>query len=74
MKKVALSLLAIYQIILSPALHTITGSVHACRYPISCSEYAQQAITKYGALKGSFLALKRLLSCHPFAKVTPHQV
>ena len=37
-----------------------------CIYTPTCSEYALQAITKYGALKGTFLAVKRILRCHPF--------
>lgn len=38
----------------------------SCRYAPSCSEYAIQAITKYGAVKGSWLATKRLMRCHPW--------
>ena len=37
-----------------------------CRYSPSCSEYAIQALTKYGAFKGGWLALKRLGRCHPW--------
>lgn len=37
-----------------------------CRFVPTCSEYALQAIQKYGAFKGSFLAIKRILKCHPF--------
>ena len=37
-----------------------------CRYAPSCSEYAIQAIRKYGAVKGSWLASKRLMRCHPW--------
>lgn len=37
-----------------------------CRYTPTCSEYAVQALRKYGPLKGSWLALKRILSCHPW--------
>ena len=40
----------------------------ACRFTPTCSEYAVEAITKYGALKGGFLALKRVLRCNPFCK------
>lgn len=36
-----------------------------CRYTPTCSEYAIQAIEKYGAIKGTYLALRRLLRCHP---------
>ncbi|MBO5370063.1 MAG: membrane protein insertion efficiency factor YidD [Clostridia bacterium] len=39
-----------------------------CRFVPTCSEYALQAVNKYGALKGSFLAIKRILRCHPFCK------
>ena len=39
-----------------------------CRYIPTCSEYAVQALEKYGAANGSWLALKRFLRCHPFHK------
>jgi putative membrane protein insertion efficiency factor len=38
----------------------------SCRYVPTCSEYAVQALKKYGPLKGSLLALKRILRCHPW--------
>ncbi|MCK0127239.1 membrane protein insertion efficiency factor YidD [Erythrobacter sp. F6033] len=38
----------------------------SCRYAPTCSDYAIQALTKYGALKGGWLALKRLGRCHPW--------
>ena len=38
----------------------------SCRYAPSCSEYAIQALKKYGALKGSWLAFKRLMRCRPW--------
>ena len=37
-----------------------------CRFTPTCSAYALEAVEKYGALKGGFLALKRILKCHPF--------
>ena len=37
-----------------------------CRFYPSCSSYAQEAITRYGALKGGYLAIRRLLKCHPW--------
>ena len=37
-----------------------------CRFYPTCSQYALEAVTKYGAIKGSFLTVKRLLKCHPF--------
>ena len=39
-----------------------------CRYIPTCSQYALEALEKYGALKGSWLALRRFLRCHPFHK------
>ncbi|MCD2493268.1 membrane protein insertion efficiency factor YidD [Lacrimispora sp. NSJ-141] len=39
-----------------------------CIYIPTCSQYAIEALEKYGALKGSFLAIKRILRCNPFAK------
>ena len=38
-----------------------------CRYEPSCSEYARQAVQKYGLARGSWRALKRIFSCHPFS-------
>ncbi len=62
MKKLLLSLIGFYQRHISP--HTLK----ACRFVPTCSQYAQEAIQKYGALKGSWLAIKRLLRCNPFYK------
>lgn len=42
-------------------------NVHCKFYP-TCSEYTRQAIEKYGALKGTFLGVKRVLKCNPFSK------
>jgi putative membrane protein insertion efficiency factor len=48
------------QILISPILP------NACRYTPTCSEYGIQAVRKYGAFKGTRLALKRIASCHPW--------
>lgn len=40
----------------------------ACRYIPTCSEYAMEAVERYGALRGTLMASARLLRCHPFAK------
>lgn len=55
-----LALIRCYQYVLSPLLGP------NCRFFPSCSDYAIQAIEKYGALKGSYFGLKRLLRCHPW--------
>jgi uncharacterized protein len=39
----------------------------ACRYVPTCSEYAMEAVERYGALRGGWMALGRVLRCHPFA-------
>jgi len=60
MKKLALLLIEFYQKAVSPHFPP------ACRYYPSCSSYAYDAVIKYGVLRGCFLALKRILRCHPF--------
>lgn len=62
MSELLLKLIRFYRKYLSPVRPP------CCRFVPTCSEYAVQAITKYGALKGSWLALRRLLRCHPFHK------
>ncbi len=54
------ALIRFYQTAISP--HTPA----ACRFTPSCSQYALEAIKKYGALKGGLLALKRIIRCHPW--------
>jgi len=49
-----------YQLAISPLLPP------ACRFTPTCSQYAVDAVRKYGALRGCYLALRRLLKCHPF--------
>jgi putative membrane protein insertion efficiency factor len=55
-----------YKRVLSPALHA--GGFTQCRYLPTCSEYAYVAVSRYGWVRGGWLALRRLLRCHPFAK------
>lgn len=66
MKQITLALLTLYKKLLSPILTGIFGN--ACRYEPSCSEYAYDAIAKYGVIKGIYLGLKRLSSCHPWSR------
>jgi len=60
MSKLLQFLIRAYQLLLSPFL----GS--HCRFTPSCSQYATEAIARYGALRGSWLAIKRIGRCHPF--------
>ena len=62
MKVVILLLIRFYRGFLSPL------KPPSCRYIPTCSECAMIAVEKYGAAKGSFLAIKRILRCHPFHK------
>ncbi|MCC6327629.1 MAG: membrane protein insertion efficiency factor YidD [Acidobacteria bacterium] len=62
MKFLVLDLLGLYKAAVSPFLPP------ACRFEPTCSEYARQAVEKYGVLRGSWLALRRLVRCQPFCK------
>ena len=62
MKRLFLSLIRFYQRHISP------NTPPSCRFLPTCSNYAKEAIEKYGALKGGWLAFKRLLRCNPFYK------
>ena len=62
MKEILLALVRFYRREISPMFPP------RCRYIPTCSLYALEAIEKYGALKGSYLALRRILRCHPFHK------
>lgn len=62
MKRVLLALIWFYKKAISP----YTG--RACRFTPSCSDYAVEAITKYGAFKGFYLAVWRVLRCNPFCR------
>ena len=62
MKRVFLAILRFYKRCISPLLP------NACIYTPTCSEYAMEAIEKHGVLKGTGLAIWRLLRCNPFAK------
>ena len=61
-KIVTLQLLRVYKWAISPMLPP------ACRYVPTCSEYAMEAVERFGALRGGFMALGRVLRCHPFAR------
>lgn len=62
MKRFLMAAIRFYQRHISPAFPP------RCRFSPTCSQYALEAIGRYGALKGGFLAIKRLLRCNPFYK------
>lgn len=60
MRKLAVAAITAYRYTISPMLGP------ACRFHPSCSEYAQQAIDRYGLARGGWLAARRLCRCHPW--------
>ncbi|WP_397377784.1 membrane protein insertion efficiency factor YidD [Pseudomonas sp.] len=60
MKRLLLGLVRLYQYLISPLLGP------RCRFHPSCSHYAVEALERHGALRGSWLSLRRLLRCHPW--------
>lgn len=60
MKYLLIFLVRFYQVVVSPL------KPPSCRYTPTCSQYALEALKKYGAFKGGWLAIKRISSCHPW--------
>jgi hypothetical protein len=60
LKRVALVAIRVYQLALSPLLGP------CCRYEPTCSRYAAVCVERFGVLRGAWLALKRILRCHPW--------
>ncbi len=60
LKSIPILFIKFYQLSISPLLP------NSCRFTPSCSQYGIDAINKYGAFKGSFMSLKRVLRCHPW--------
>jgi len=60
MKAVIILIIRFYQTFLSPL------KAPTCRFYPTCSQYALQAVEKYGVAKGGLLAIRRIVKCHPF--------
>jgi len=60
--RVAVLMIRGYQVTFSPLLPS------ACRYQPSCSAYTLEAVERYGALRGGWMGMRRILRCHPFAR------
>ncbi|MBL4755661.1 MAG: membrane protein insertion efficiency factor YidD [Flavobacteriales bacterium] len=58
--KLIMGIIKLYQILISPLY------VSTCRYSPTCSAYAQEALLKHGPFKGTYLTVRRILSCHPW--------
>jgi len=71
-KRVLLAALRFYKAQISPALPP------ACRYTPTCSEYAIEAVDRHGAWRGTVMAIRRVISCNPFARggydPVPHRI
>jgi len=60
LKTILISIISVYKTLISPVLPP------SCRFYPSCSDYARESIEQHGAPKGSYLAVRRLLKCHPY--------
>ncbi|MDA0781139.1 MAG: membrane protein insertion efficiency factor YidD [Rickettsiales bacterium] len=62
MVQTLIAIIKLYKIVISPFLP------RACRYLPTCSEYAAEALKTHGIIRGGYLSIKRILSCHPWGK------
>jgi putative membrane protein insertion efficiency factor len=60
LKKIFISIIRFYQIVISPL------KPPTCRFYPTCSHYGLEAVQRFGAIRGGWLAIKRILKCHPF--------
>ncbi len=71
MKHILIYLIRTYQkfpILDNPISHALLGPSSVCRYSPRCSDYTIDALQKYGVSRGSWLAVKRIARCNPYAK------
>ncbi len=68
----------IYQLVISPLFHLISGPSMGCRFVPSCSQYGEEALRTHGFFKGMGLLIKRISRCQPFARAgfdpVPHVI
>ena len=59
---IIIKFIKVYKFLISPLLG------HSCRYLPTCSEYSIEALKQFGLIKGAFMSIKRISSCHPWGK------
>ncbi|MDR3274384.1 MAG: membrane protein insertion efficiency factor YidD [Puniceicoccales bacterium] len=69
----ALSLIKIYQFVLSPLKICLFGALCRCRFEPTCSQYAMQMYLRHNFSKATFLTIRRLIKCQPFYKNADEQ-
>lgn len=73
-KSLAIGTVLFYRLFLSPVKTALLGPASRCRFQPSCSAYALEALRLHGLLRGTWLAAKRLLRCHPWGAFGPDPV
>ncbi len=66
MKTLILLAIRFYQVVISRPLHFLAGPAGGCRFTPTCSAYFYEAVKTHGALRGSWLGVRRLLRCQPW--------
>lgn len=62
------TLLLFYRRVISPFIHTAFGAHAGCRFHPTCSQFAEESLNRFGAVRGSGLLIWRVMRCHPFSR------
>lgn len=74
MKQIILFCITIYQKFLSDFIKNLFGTSGSCRFSPSCSNYASEAVLKFGVIRGGSMAIARVIRCNPFGPFGLDQV
>lgn len=61
-----IALVRLYQVVISPVLHFVTGPFSGCRFAPTCSQYFIDSVRVHGPFKGPWLGFRRICRCHPW--------